>query len=510
MSAVQAVLNTISGLIGNTNSNAISFKLISNLIQIIRFINIDYPQNLDDTLKTWSTTILNVNVPDKIGRQIVTKDIPQIFTRYGIEPDFLSNYWGTIIVLIALFASLITFGPFAYCLRQCQSKPVKYLNTLFKTLFKAALNFLIVLIYRGFGEVIFYTVLEIKSLSLKSTASNLSFALAMLILGLGISLFVLYWRFMIKYHKLKSNRAIGFRHVIADFLKRNEWLAALYTDFSDTTIMKHSFLFLMIVRDTLINLAISTMTSFPVVQTIILVCCSIFFCLYVCFYNPFKRRFQQLSQLFLEASVLIVYLCVLILGIEEPNKTSKNRERLGLTVIIINLLLNGVSSLLLVVSMVELAKMSCKAYKKKSVSRRALRAAMRENNQSRILIRPQPEVLVSVSSLTVPERPTIKKPQGSQTDAQGPRLSSNFKPRAKPRPRPLEREKESKEEQKSAYQHGQMILTGNSSIINAKGTLDGSTSLEIEASKFLRPRRLEGGESLRRKQRMRHDNTSQL
>ena len=90
----------VGSLISVGCSVAVTFGLISKMIQIIRFMNVGYSSKLKDVLLTWGTDILNLNIPQQIDEKIMSQEINSLFTTYGIEPSFLSNSWGMIVILL--------------------------------------------------------------------------------------------------------------------------------------------------------------------------------------------------------------------------------------------------------------------------------------------------------------------------------------------------------------------------------------------------------------------------
>ena len=105
--AMKSVMNTIGGFLTVGCSVVVTFGFISRMIQIIRFMNIGYSPKLKDVLLTWGTDILSLNIPQQIDEKIVSHDINSLFSTYGIEPNFLSNFWGTMVTLLVATSSWV-------------------------------------------------------------------------------------------------------------------------------------------------------------------------------------------------------------------------------------------------------------------------------------------------------------------------------------------------------------------------------------------------------------------
>ena len=272
-------------------SVAVTFGLISKMIQIIRFMNVGYSPKLKDVLLTWGTDVLNLSIPSKIDEKIMSQEINSLFTTYGVEPSFLSNSWGMIVILIGAASSWVLCKILLYPYEQCyKSRSTIFYSTL-RNLSKAALNFLVVSMYTGFGDVVFFTVLEMKSLILGSAWSCVSFTLSILFMLLGVCLIYIHWSFLLKHQKVRQQSPTGLPQALEQLTSKYEFIAVLYKDFSDLSLFKHGFLFVGVARDIAISLIITTMSSLPLFQSVLLSCCSILMCIYLLFNNPFKHRF---------------------------------------------------------------------------------------------------------------------------------------------------------------------------------------------------------------------------
>ena len=237
-----------------------------------------------------------------------------------------------------------------------------FIYTALQKFCKAALNFLVVSIYGGFGDVVFYTILEIKSLVFGSSWSGVSFALSILFILLGVCLISLHWKFLLKYQNLRLKSSAASPLALEELNTKYEVLAVLYEDLSDKSLFKHGFLFVAVTRDTIISIIIATLTSWPLFQAILLSCCSILMCIYLMFNNPFRNRFEQVSQIFLELCVFIVYISMSYLAVLDSNHTpaTTDRDHLGLAIINTNIIINSGCTFLLGIKILQ---QICGAYR---------------------------------------------------------------------------------------------------------------------------------------------------
>ena len=200
---IKAIGTAVSRLICLGSSVSLTVGLLSKLIQYIRFLNIQYPARLENVLLTWGTDVLNLNIPTEIDQKIVAYPIPDLFTQYGLEPSFLSNIWGFLIIILSACVAWIICRALM-CYFQSSRRPcLKFLQPILARLSKSISNFIVVQIYSGIGDTFFFLSLEMKSVSFKSAWSYVSFLLSLIFMLLGLGLLVLLGIVLVKYRRIK-------------------------------------------------------------------------------------------------------------------------------------------------------------------------------------------------------------------------------------------------------------------------------------------------------------------
>ena len=174
-------------------------------------------------------------------------------------------------------------------------------RTLIK-LSEAVLNFFVVSLYTGFGDIVFYFVLEMQSFSLASATSDVSFALSITCIAVTLCLLIFHCIFLIKYRTLKSRSPLDSPQEVQSLLKKYESVKVLYEDFSDTSIFKHGFLGVLVIRDIMISLIITILVPHPLLQSTLLIGLSAAVCIYLMISNPFASWKERASQIFQELS----------------------------------------------------------------------------------------------------------------------------------------------------------------------------------------------------------------
>lgn len=287
---------------------------------------------------------------------------------YNLQPSYLGNYSGATLLLFITFGIWIISRALLYSLKSSENTFFRIVKAVFGLIARVAINFLVTQLYGGFPDIIFYTVLEIKTLVLEFGWSDFSFAMSLLLTVLGLCLLGLHCRYLFYYHRLKSTATSRSPQSLETFEQKHEWLQAVYKDFSNATRIKHGFLFILVLRQTAVSIIASTLTALPQFQAHMFVLCSVSICGYLLFRRPFQLLYDNFAQLFFELCVLVVYICVLITAMIDPNSQSapNNYLRLGYAVTVINVILKWTSIAHLCIKTLWMAWTTYKAYVQKS------------------------------------------------------------------------------------------------------------------------------------------------
>ena len=260
---------------------------------------------------------------------------------------------------------------------------------------RAALNFPIVTAYCSLGDIVFFSVLEMQSLSLSTAWSCVSFVVSMVFIVLSVCLLCLYCWLLFKYHSLKPKSPTDSPTRFTRFIHKHKALEVLYIDFVDTIISRHGFLFVMTARDIGTNAILVAIPSLPLVQSVFLCSFSVLVCSLLLFNNPFHHRLEQISQLFLELCILLVNVVVVVYASMDAaaDSTVRDRDRLGSSIIIINNILNTGCAFIMMINIIIAFREVCRSY-----------IAARKNRVR--LVSPSPIILNNSTLRTVNDRST--------------------------------------------------------------------------------------------------------
>ena len=228
--ALQISLFIASGLcIGKSTPITVGFLL--RIIRNIRFFSIYYPENLLEVLQDWVSTILMIQPPDTLTFQISSsKDIPAIFTYYGLEARFFLNFWSNFLIIAGSLVMLILLNGLCFVLKS-NNKPGS-IHKMISFLATASINFFIVQFYGVFDLIVMYCVLEFRSIGFDSALENLSFSFAVIFLALGTALLGFHIFLIVKFKNIRSQKSPDLVVTMtAEIHKKYRFLRILYEDF---------------------------------------------------------------------------------------------------------------------------------------------------------------------------------------------------------------------------------------------------------------------------------------
>ena len=333
---------------------------MSKLVQAIRYLDLPYPFELKDILEASNGELLNFNMPNQLYRQIKTKPIHAIFGENSIDGSFLSNSWGTSIVLASLLGVWALCKVVSYLLERVNKLKGTLVCAILKVLSRTILNFLIIQLYGNLGDIVFFSVLEMKSVTFLTPLSNLSFIICLIFIIFAILVIILHLRFVFKYKFIRRQRSDLSARILENFIEKHDYLKLLHLDFADSAIHKQAFALILVSIDMLVGLIVAVMVPHPLAESILLVISSVLLCIYLVWRHPFRERFEQVTQIFLEICVVIVYICVLIFAVicqkhKHSKRFKKEKGSLALGIIIVIIIIKISSCLFMCVKIIQQA-----------------------------------------------------------------------------------------------------------------------------------------------------------
>ena len=350
------------------SSFVITFLFVAKLIAYIKYLRISYSPYLQTVFQNSAPDLASLGIipglSKKIQNHLMAEDIPEVFTQYGVDPTFLANFWQDFCILSVVFGAYILIATILLCSIVKTSTPKLY--WILRKSRLIVINFLIAYLYGGSGDIIFYTILEIRSINLSSTASKLSLTLSLIFTTLILGLFCLHLWIVYRYQKLNKEASITPDGVqrLRLFLQSYESLEIFYADFHDTSLAKQICLAIFTIRSIIVSILLATFYQYPLGQCVLFIAISICYILYLATFRPYRNKGEQIQQYFFEIAALTANIIALIMAIMDAAKTegTSSRKRLEKGYTVLGTVVNAAITLLIVFQILKLLVRKIKSW----------------------------------------------------------------------------------------------------------------------------------------------------
>jgi len=389
-------------------SASLSGKIFSN----IKYLNISYPDELLEAFETWDPNFITLgfqpDIPPSIRDRIVDQPVPYMFSKYEVESSFIINYWQVVSVLVIVAFFLLCFRVFEHITLKIKKKYLPH--SFFKGLRVTGQNFLFTQLYSVFGDLIFYTILEWRTLDPKTYLSWLSIIVSIILYGIMIGCFCFHLNLIFNYQKIKKKSTIsGNPDVLNKYADSFEGSQVLFRDFKDSTFTQQGFLFFFTLRDIALSLIFTTLFLHPFTQAFLLFAQNLAMILYLIIKKPFESKMDLLQQLVFEALVFVVNTSVFIMACLDKlgYEAIYVRNRLGKGIIVICMMFSFITLGFVVLKLLISLKYGYDAWKAKRNQKKIQKTTSRLKNLSQNILLDPPvnpfENATNISQLSAGE-----------------------------------------------------------------------------------------------------------
>lgn len=342
--AISAAL-TAASLFSSGGSAAILFGGLQKLITYIKYLRLPYSSSLSDMLKASQSGIFALDIypalPSSLLAYLVSKPIPDIFIEYEVDPSFLVNFWKNLITLVGV---TITWILLKLIMKFILTKKIsRKLYSLLNIVELMLIKFLIVELYSCYGDVTMFSSLEIQSVDYQIVLSSVSFGICITFLTLTLCVSCFHIWFLLRYQKFnKAKSSKANKREKEAFLKKYENFGLLYIEFRDESFSQQAYLLYFNLRDAALNLVITILFGYPLVQSILFVIIAGVFLLYIIITKPLTFMKQNLLQIAFEMILLLIYVCAMIIAINVEWYDSLDLpDTLSQVIVILTFVYNG-------------------------------------------------------------------------------------------------------------------------------------------------------------------------
>ena len=351
----------LSSAVSIGSSFSVTAAIFAKIMAYIKYLQIGYSSELKSTLKTWKTGLVSINMipslPDSVHDQIHSSGIAIVFSQWDLVPDFLTNFWQSLIILAGSFAVYcILKGLELYLQQDNDARTQTLLSKTTTQLRLAVVGFSITQIYGSLGDITLFVVLEASSVIFDSFLPKLSFSLAMIFTFIALLALLTHRWILQTYQRLLKNQnaQAADPQILKKFLRKFRSLSPLYEDYKDTSIFSQSCLLILFVRGVFMSIIVGLLYTCPIAQSVLFVLMSACVMVYLSTQRIYEKLPNQLQQIFSEGILLVTNVSVLIMAILDRTGTEAKvtRERLGKGIILMNLMYNIVATIVMLVQVI--------------------------------------------------------------------------------------------------------------------------------------------------------------
>jgi len=353
-------VSVVSNSFAAGSSVPFNFGLVAKLLRNTRYLNISVSLELQKTFYSWKTNSSLISVPSSWNSYLKADPLPFDFERYGLESAFLINYWKNFVLVMAGGICFLI----CKILEMSASSSSQKLKKVTRSIKIAVSNLVLTQFYGSLDDVLFYFVLETRSLRLSSLSllEMLSFVLSLVFLILGVIVLGVHISTIIKYQREKKGDSLD------KFLDRSAEVKLFYKDFHHQSHLQQFCLLVHVVRSLLSSLVITLLLGFPVAQLGLLIFLNVLAVIYLFLQNPFKKFHQTCGQYICEFALLLADFSLLVVASTNPDNES-TIEKFSKVVIYTNLVLVYAGILFIVFSV---ALMFYKEYQHRKLLKKEL------------------------------------------------------------------------------------------------------------------------------------------
>ena len=289
---------------------AIIVFIFARMMQYCRHFFISYANEETTMLASWNLRYINldfsISIPIDIAKSLVLRKLNAVYSNYYVHSSFLFNFWPNLVVIAMAVAAFAGFGVFELISKYYSSNGK---GSSFLQFFRVkAQTFLLIALYGSYGNVIFYTLIQLQGMDLESKTAVFSFILSVAFVITGVIVVIFHIRFLIKQVKHKQKNLFLEEKVdIKDFLKRYPGVQIFFKGFKLDSVFQQGFMIFLIFRDAFHSMAIVFSIKFPLIQAVFVSSLDLIGIIYYIIGKPFKDRFDGIQLVFYETLMIVTH-----------------------------------------------------------------------------------------------------------------------------------------------------------------------------------------------------------
>ena len=335
MKSIGRIATQCMSLLNFKDTSALYLGAYTNMFSYIKYLQVYYPPKVQINIDTEISFSFNIvpDIPDSLAAKFPNTTIPAKFAQYGIDANFLVNYWSDLLsLIISLFALAIA------CLFKLYLTKYQFVQKLcVKTIETLKWNFILMTLLSNYSETMLFTSIQVRAAQFHNGPATFSFVLCIAI-NL-ISLVILFRAIFIIYCLRTTQRRTNpeedvERMKLAEEKYRN--YSILFDSCKSASATQQAFTCIYCGYLYLFYAIIAYLYKYVMLQAVLHAVLSCVFLLYLIVRWPLKQRFDTIKMIVQQAMMVTINTSVLGLAYLDSRQSygEDSRGGLGNTILI--------------------------------------------------------------------------------------------------------------------------------------------------------------------------------
>ncbi len=266
---------------------------LSKLLHHIRYIDVEFPEKLGNISIMRGTNFISLRVKSSMFQKVTNwptrLSLPSVFEYYFLPSSFLANFGDDLILIgMILTAAMVSF----ILERVFALMGSSGLKTFFNRIrIMTQWNLPIMIIIQNSGDIIFFAMVEFKSLEMEDVKSLVSLGLCLVMLALILTNYLLGIVIVQKFQLRKKESAKSLTHFVSSWEK----FQVLFRGYNDENIFSQLFFVVYSFRIMLPMVITYSFPTVPLFQTIAFTVITISMLLYLILKKPIQQQFDLIN-----------------------------------------------------------------------------------------------------------------------------------------------------------------------------------------------------------------------
>ena len=329
------------------NTMPFVYGTLSKNLQYTRYMNISRSTKLEELYQESLASVQIVPTPtlsNQIKSNFPQHSLPYMFEKYELPSSFLVNFGDDLLGILTFAGLMVLFWVMKWLARWIRNIPGSRFVVIWVKVYLQ--NYLLGQVFESFGDVMFYSVMEFRTLRIKEKYAWVSFVICLVCLGVcgaigGVSIWITR-----KYQNNKENlkkmnlTEEEFSHKNENFKRKYEGIMLLYEDFEDENFKIQAVMMYYAGYNVLFSLIIALLEAVPLMQLMFLLVMDSSFLIFFAVKRPIKSKLDLIEVSVLKFLMLIVEISLLVMASVDVETSNKEgvMEGIGNILIALNML----------------------------------------------------------------------------------------------------------------------------------------------------------------------------